>query len=91
MIKGFLVGAVAAEQCKLPELERNDVEWDCREKFCELKCINGFKSPEEILIRCFCRSECEYIRHYTKYQQNMVFKLEENWLQDWVLLQSVSN
>ena len=34
MIKGFLLGAVVAEKCKLPELERSDVEWDCTEKDC---------------------------------------------------------
>ena len=32
MIKGFLLGAVVAKECKLPELERSDVEWDCTEK-----------------------------------------------------------
>ena len=79
-----LFGTVLAQQCQLPQLKRDDIGWLCNEKFCELACTNGIVSLSQVFIRCWCQSEdeCRYIRHYTRYEENMEFELDDYSWQD---------
>lgn len=80
-MKNFILfGTVLGQQCQLPQLKRDDIGWLCNEKFCELTCNNGILSKDQVFIRCWCRSEdeCRYIRHYTRYEENMEFELDDD-------------
>ena len=83
-MKTFLLfGSVLAQECEKPNLGRDDLELLCNDQFCQVNCKLESKPEKEVYIRCWCKDEnCKYIRHYTRYEENMHFELETDWLDD---------
>ena len=83
-MKTFLLfGSVLAQECQQPNLSKDDIELLCNDKFCQVNCKVGSNPETEVYIRCWCKDEnCKYIRHYTRYEENMHFELDNDWLED---------